>query len=56
LANNVKDNRVRMMVTNTTMGRDPQYGVPKELRVRYSSNGHLRDVTVPENAELKLPQ
>jgi hypothetical protein len=56
LERNIKDNRLRMLVSNDTMGRDPQYGVAKQLHVRYSCDGMTRDVTIPENAQLDIPQ
>jgi hypothetical protein len=52
----IKDNRVRLIVTNQTMGRDPHRGVQKQLRVRYSCGDRTQDVTVVEGEELKIPE
>jgi hypothetical protein len=52
----ITDNHIRLTVTNTTMGRDPEYGVEKQLHVRYSCGGTTRDVTVPEGQELRIPE
>jgi hypothetical protein len=55
LERNINDNRIRMKVTNETMGRDPLWGVPKQLRVRYSYDGFSREETVAEGGEVKIP-
>jgi hypothetical protein len=52
----VKDNTVRLAVNNATMGADPQWGARKQLRVLYVCDGVKRQVTVPEDGELKLPE
>jgi hypothetical protein len=44
LERSIKDNRIRMTVTNDSMGRDPQWGAPKRLWVRYSCDDRTYEI------------
>jgi hypothetical protein len=55
LDGSIKDNRIRMPVTNDSMGRDPQWGAPKRLRVRYSCGDRRYEISVNEGEDLRIP-
>ena len=55
LAAMVKDGTVTLKVNNDLAGKDPQFGVPKQLHVEYTLDGHPASVTVRENDTLNLP-
>jgi hypothetical protein len=50
-----RDGRVFVVVDNRSMGGDPDYQVPKVLRVLYWFQGQRRQLVVPEHGELRLP-
>jgi hypothetical protein len=52
----VKDNSLRIKATNELAGKDPAYGVQKQLRVCYQLGSETCEVTVSENQELRLPE
>ena len=56
LAALVQDGTLNLVANNDVAGGDPCYGVPKDLRVEYAVDGATRTVTVPENAEVRLPE
>lgn len=51
----VRDGRISMFVDNGLVGRDPLFGVVKELRVVYRYDGRERPLTCRENAQLSIP-
>lgn len=51
----IDDNRLRLRVTNETMGGDPAEDRKKSLTVWYSYNRQQGQVTVPEGDTLDLP-
>jgi DnaJ-like protein len=51
----VHDGRLRIPVTNGTMGGDPAKNKPKTLQVWYTFNGRQFQVTLNENDMLDLP-
>lgn len=56
LEKNIEDNRLQMKITNETMGRDPLRGHPKQLRLRYAYGEHVRELTLNEDDEMKIPE
>ncbi len=56
LSQQISANSVRMEVSNATMGGDPAPAVKKSLKVDYSYQDQRRNVTVPEGAQLVLPE
>jgi hypothetical protein len=55
LSGMVKGGELSVTADNALAGRDPVYGVTKELHVEYSIGGAVADVTVAENETLSLP-
>jgi hypothetical protein len=55
LAGLAKDGELFVNVNNGLAGRDPAFGLPKELRVDYTFNGKPGRVTVDEGDTLALP-
>ncbi len=55
LAAGVRDGRLAVRADNELAGRDPKFGVPKQLHAVYLLDGTEGEVTVDENALLELP-
>ena len=51
----VVDGVLSVRVGNDLTGKDPQYGVPKQMRVEYTLDGVAGAVTAAENQNLRLP-
>jgi hypothetical protein len=56
LQKNIEDNRLRLKITNETMGRDPLRGHPKQLRLQYAYGEHARELILHEGEELEISQ
>jgi hypothetical protein len=54
LRSNVKDNKLEMQVLNPILGRDPDYGQKKLLRVEYRLKGDFKEVQIPEGEWLRI--
>jgi len=54
LRSNVKSDKLEMQVLNTILGRDPDYGQKKNLRVEYRLNGDFKEVCIPEGQWLRI--
>jgi alpha-L-rhamnosidase len=55
LADRVKDNQLKVMVNNQTLGVDPARDLVKRLRVEYEYAGRTNVVVIAENHSLVLP-
>ena len=51
----VRNNRLSVLVSNSTMGGDPAFNQPKNLQVMYEYQGQRRNRTVSEGDRLALP-
>jgi Domain of unknown function (DUF3395) len=51
----VRNNRLSVLVNNTTMGGDPAFSQPKNLQVTYEYQGQRRNVNMGEGGRLTLP-
>lgn len=53
----IKDNRLSVLVSNTMTGesKDPQYGIRKKLKIRYSYKGRAYEKEYNERDLLELP-
>ncbi len=52
----VKENGIRLLVDNNTMGGDPALQVSKRLKVTFTLDGRERQIEVPENQTLRVPE
>ena len=55
VAEQVKDNRIHLLVVNRTMGGNPAPGQRKRLLVEYELDGERLDLSVPESGCLIIP-
>lgn len=55
LSSMIVDGALSVSISNDLVGKDPQYGVPKQMRVEYTLDGVPGVVTVAENQNLRLP-
>lgn len=55
IKNRIIDERLSIIVNNTTFGKDPQPNIPKKLSVKYIYNGETNDITVYEGSIFNLP-
>jgi hypothetical protein len=51
----VRNNRLTVLVNNSTMGGDPAFSQPKNLQVTYEYQGQRRNTNVGEGGRLTLP-
>ncbi len=51
----VRNNRLSVLVNNTTMGGDPAFNQPKDVMVTYDFQGRTRTTTTREGSNLNLP-
>jgi hypothetical protein len=51
----VRNNRLSVLVNNTTMGGDPAFNQPKDVMVTYEYQGRSRTATTREGGNLNLP-
>ena len=51
----VRNNRLSVLVNNSTMGGDPAFNQPKDLQVTYEYQGRRRNVNMGEGGRLTLP-
>ncbi len=51
----VRNNRLSVLVNNSTMGGDPAIGQPKDLQVTYVYLGQRRSKNIGEGGNLTLP-
>ena len=51
----VRNNRLSVLVNNSTMGGDPAFNQPKNLQVTYEYQGQRRNVNMGEGGRLTLP-
>jgi hypothetical protein len=51
----IKDNSLKLLVNNETMGGDPYEGKVKNLNIKYQSEGKIHEKSVEEYKELVLP-
>lgn len=51
----VGDGRLKVVANNALTGKDPMFGVPKQLQVDYTLNGVPGSATVDENQTMSLP-
>ena len=56
LAGQVKQNHLKIVVNNKTLGVDPAYNVVKRLQVAYEYGGNTNETEVNENQTLVLPK
>jgi len=55
LQNMVRNNRLDVLVNNSTMGGDPAAGQPKMLQLAYEYQGQRRNTNMGEGGRLTLP-
>ncbi len=55
LQNMVRNNRLTVLVNNSTMGGDPAFNQPKNLQVTYEYQGQRRNTNMGEGGRLTLP-
>jgi len=55
LAAEIHDDRLRIVVSNGTMGGDPARNEPKTLQIWFTYRGHQEMLTLNENDYLELP-
>ncbi len=51
----VRNNRLSVLVNNSTMGGDPAFNQPKNLQVTYEYQGQRRNTNMGEGGRLTLP-
>ncbi len=51
----VRNNRLTVLVNNSTMGGDPAFNQPKNLQVTYEYRGQRRNTNMGEGGRLTLP-
>ncbi|HEY4414123.1 MAG TPA: family 78 glycoside hydrolase catalytic domain [Verrucomicrobiae bacterium] len=56
LASHVKQNHLKLVVNNKTLGVDPAFNVVKRLRVQYEYAGKTFEKEIDENQTLALPE